>query len=193
MSTIRTYYRITGGKVMDAVKAWLAKWDEQWAKRRALAEEVGSTRYLFNDYSILAFHFDDPSKVPAKWEEYPDAQLKMYRPNRRSKASRQMRDRMIIPLPTMMDFGGQFTKDLVFSPSSGGPHGYGCLEFIAFEKIGSVYVLSVPHQDGQVSWQPPEGCEELKTSELLALQAAAKMAKEAAAAKDQVEERMLAE
>jgi len=162
-------YYIAKGRSLQAVESWREKYRRTMEAGRALAEEIGAEHAAYT-HSICGFSFKDDI-APEGWEKAGHVKDRpFFRPTRRTKAGRALRDRMTrINVPGLWEFerllgGGEAVI------------GGNRLALPTFETLGNDVILVIPVAKREEQFTPPDA-EPIKASEYWAR----KEAKEASA------------
>lgn len=172
MSDNKLYFKVTGGKVGDAISRFIKLRTEQLAARKAIQTEFAATGTYGNDHGLVGLVFD---QAPEGWRAIK-GEPTAYRPPL-GKAGKEIKKRMgKLPFAGAREFQAMVLgKDDMFRFMSGLS-----IHWMTFEIVGPVQILIVPKsskpavEGAEVQWQPPdEHCIPLKTSEYWAIKEAA--------------------
>lgn len=172
MSDSTLYFKVTGGKVGDAISRFIELRTEQLAARKAIEKEFGARGTYGNDRGLVGLVFD---KAPEGWRAIK-GEPTAYRPPL-GNAGKEIKNRMgKLPFAGAREFQAMVLgEDDMFRFMSGLS-----IHYMTFECVGEIRVLKVPKSDKPAveqaaeQWQPPDGhCIPLKTSEYWAIKEAA--------------------
>jgi len=185
----RKYYRVEGGKALEAIKTWQEKYNDVLSIWEEFERKYTANGSFCLGRELVGCYFNGP--LPNGWR-YSESTLNgkpIYVPNSRTKKGKAIKDDMK-SLPTMPD---GFTFDAILGlgvmqvKHAMSPSGI-ALVHASFEYLDGQYVLSLPvgavtdDASGPSSITPPDGCRGLLMSEYWTIkEAAAKKAKEKAA------------
>lgn len=166
--------------MLEAIQEHAAEHKAIRAKVRELSEEFGADGLMSRGQEVKGFIFRDPAKVPAGWCHAAGEDT--YRPANRGKGREIMERLQALQVPTAITL----QEKLDCNPM----HFMRGLrvEFMGFEKLGDVWVLSVPAISPDESdvegvdsqWSPPDdGCQVLSMAAYYYLKAGAIDAAEA--------------
>lgn len=173
MSKPFRYFRVTGGKIAEAILDFKAKRFVATQTRDTILALYGATgTYGMDGYYPEALQFTPPAKPPEGW-----------RPNKRGKdcwippkgkAGKEVRENLqgcLVPgasaFAHSIGCGGWMHGD---------GHGSLIIRYPVYEEIDNTLILLIPaeHGPGPDKWTPPdEGCTPLKASEYWQLKEAA--------------------
>ncbi len=168
MSATYRYFKVTGGKVMEAYQRFVEKRQAQQLARRAVQVEFGASGFYGNDRGLVGLTFKKPREG---WRPIRGASTARKPPL--GKEGRGISERLKkLSLAGAKEFQAEVTgSDNPFRFMAG----MTC-HFMVYDKIGDTLILEVPEvvnpgvKSGEGEWQPPdEHCVPLKKSEYWAL------------------------
>jgi hypothetical protein len=168
------YFRITGGKVMEAVLAFKSAHFAQQQEREHIMRYFKATGFLGNNRTLVGLVFDPPAKPPENWKPIKGAE-NCYKPPMGKKWADARKQLACSSIPGGSDFADLLGMGGVMT---GDGNGNLVIRYPGFENFDGTLVLVVPDIDSDKSkWQPPDdGCKPLKTSEYWAIKEAAQTA-----------------
>jgi hypothetical protein len=161
-------YKVTGGKVLEAIHSFLETRNKQLEARNALAKEFGASGYVSSSGAITAFSFD--GEHPKGWIQ--NRKDGGHMPTAKTPEGKALRERMKLPQWGASKFHEMMgLDDFTFMQGMR-------MRYISFEKLGDVFVMHIPKiekpgkEDEESGlgeghkWTPPDdGCQPLKMSE----------------------------
>ena len=166
------YFKVTGGKALEAINEWKTVRASQIEARNKLRDDFSADGILANSSRVEGLIFIIKKKVPTGWVPVVGF-ANTYRPAGSSKKAKEVRARFR-SLPAQ-DFG-PLTTALV-GPKKGGSMAFMeglSIHYMRLESIGKITkqttILVVPVIKNQPPWQAPdEHCKPLKVSQYWAL------------------------
>lgn len=160
------------GKYGQIIAGFMEERKAAHAKRVEVTKKYGAKAYYSRTNSIVGLIYEDESKVPPSLVvKKMDNANRVFVPNKRTKAGKQLVQEFYIPMPDGMTFHMRVWPEATgFGVTVGhGPSGGFQIRWILYEIVGDEWILSVPrNMDGEIVWQPTEGATPLKLSEYYA-------------------------